>query len=61
MTEPAPKALFASYSGLFGGAERLLLDCATGLETAAVACPEWPLAQKAREAGLRVIVLSTQA
>jgi glycosyltransferase involved in cell wall biosynthesis len=61
MTEPAPKALFASYSGLFGGAERLLLDCATGLETAAVACPEGPLAQAAREAGLGVTVLSTQS
>jgi glycosyltransferase involved in cell wall biosynthesis len=60
MTQPAPKALFASYSGLFGGAERLLLDCATGLESAAVACPEGPLAQAAREAGLTVTVLSTQ-
>jgi glycosyltransferase involved in cell wall biosynthesis len=51
MTAPI---LFASYSGLLGGAERVLLDCATRLpRPVIVACPEGPLAQAAREAGLR--------
>jgi glycosyltransferase involved in cell wall biosynthesis len=60
MAKPAPRALFVSYSALLGGAERLLLDCATGLESAAVACPEGPLARAAREAGLGVVLLSEQ-
>ena len=47
--------LFLSYSGVLGGAERVLLDCATRLERpAVVACPEGPLAAAARAAGLRV-------
>ena len=47
--------LFLSYSGVLGGAERVLLDCATRLERpAVVACPEGPLAAAARGAGLRV-------
>jgi N-acetylglucosaminyl-diphospho-decaprenol L-rhamnosyltransferase len=47
--------LFVSYSGLYGGSERMLLDVASGFEEpAAVACPEGPLAQRARELGLRV-------
>src|SRR5215813_10672898 len=51
MTAPV---LFASYSGLLGGAERVLLDCATRLpRPAIVACPEGPLAEAVREAGLR--------
>ena len=46
--------LFASYSGLLGGAERVLLDCATRLpHPAIVACPEGALAAQARAAGLR--------
>jgi glycosyltransferase involved in cell wall biosynthesis len=60
MAGSAPRALFVSYSSLFGGAERLLLDCATGLESAVVACPEGPLARNAREAGLTVVPLSHQ-
>ena len=60
MREPVPTALFASYSGLLGGAERILLDCATGVESAVVACPDGPLAQAAREAGLGVVALSSQ-
>ena len=33
--------LFVSYSGVLGGAERVLLDCATRLgRPALVACPE---------------------
>ena len=46
--------LFASYSGLLGGAERVLLDCSTRLpRPAVVACPEGPLAEAVRAAGLR--------
>src|SRR5262245_26670669 len=46
--------LFASYSGLLGGAERVLLDCAARLpRPAVIACPEGPLAQAAQAAGLR--------
>jgi glycosyltransferase involved in cell wall biosynthesis len=58
MAKPDPKALFVSYSALLGGAERILLDCATGLDSANVACPEGPLARAAREAGLAVETLS---
>jgi len=51
MTGPV---LFASYSGLLGGAERVLLDCATRLPPpVVVACPEGPLAEAVRAAGLR--------
>ncbi len=51
----APPVLFVSYSGLLGGGERILLDCATRLERPAwLACPEGPLAAAARAGGLRV-------
>jgi glycosyltransferase involved in cell wall biosynthesis len=47
--------LFLSYSGVLGGAERVLLDCAVRLgRPALVACPEGPLAAAARGAGLEV-------
>jgi glycosyltransferase involved in cell wall biosynthesis len=47
--------LFLSYSGVLGGAERVLLDCATRLaRPALVACPEGPLAAAARGARLDV-------
>ena len=50
--------LFASYSGAFGGAERLLVQFAGGLPgECALACPEGPLAAAARAAGLRVLPL----
>jgi GT2 family glycosyltransferase/glycosyltransferase involved in cell wall biosynthesis len=50
--------LFVSYSGVLGGAERLLLDAACGLEeTPTVACPEGALASRAREAGVHVLTL----
>ena len=50
--------LFASYSGALGGAERLLIDWATGLDDEVVlACPEGQLAVAARAAGLRVFTL----
>jgi glycosyltransferase involved in cell wall biosynthesis len=51
--------VFLSYSGLLGGAERVLLDCATRLgRPAVVACPEGPLARAARDAGLEVAPLA---
>src|SRR5436305_1984069 len=47
--------ILASYSGVLGGAERVLLDCATRLERPVViACPEGALAAAARTAGLAV-------
>ena len=50
-----PPVLFLSYSGVLGGAERVLLDCAVRLgRPALVACPEGPLAAAARGAGLKV-------
>jgi glycosyltransferase involved in cell wall biosynthesis len=49
MTAPV---LFLSYSGLLGGAERVLLDCATRLpRPVVVACPEGPLADAEIAAG----------
>lgn len=61
MTKPGPRVLFASYSRLLGGAERILLDCAMGIDSAAVACPDGPLAQAAREVGLTVVVLGARS
>src|SRR5918997_5879689 len=50
-----PPILFLSFSGVLGGAERVLLDCATRLgRPALVACPEGELAAAARTAGLAV-------
>jgi N-acetylglucosaminyl-diphospho-decaprenol L-rhamnosyltransferase len=51
-------ALAVSYSGLLGGAERVLLDIATGLpERPLIACPPGPLADAARAGGLGVFAL----
>src|SRR3954468_20180532 len=59
MTAPI---LFASYSGLLGGAERVLLDCATRLpRPAVVACPDGPLADAVRAAGLARTEISAGA
>jgi glycosyltransferase involved in cell wall biosynthesis len=53
-----PQALFVSYTSLFGGAERILLDHATALPgPLALACPEGPLAERARAAGIEVVPL----
>ena len=50
MTGPV---LIASYSGVLGGAERVLLDCATRLpRPVLVACPAGPLADAVNSAGL---------
>jgi N-acetylglucosaminyl-diphospho-decaprenol L-rhamnosyltransferase len=54
---PLP-ALFVSYAGVLGGAERLLLDMAAGLaETPTLACPEGPLAERARDQGIHVLAI----
>src|SRR5680860_327134 len=54
----SPTALFVSYTAAAGGAERLLLDQARGLEAPlALACPEGPLADRARNQGLHVMPL----
>ena len=51
-------ALLVSYSGVLGGGERILLDCAGRLSRPAVlACPEGPLAAAAREQGLELAPL----
>jgi glycosyltransferase involved in cell wall biosynthesis len=53
-----PQALFVSYTSLLGGAERILLDHATALPgPVALACPEGPLAERARAAGIEVLPL----
>lgn len=50
--------LFVSYSGAFGGAERVLLDCAHAVAAEpCLACPEGPLADRARAAGLTVLTI----
>jgi glycosyltransferase involved in cell wall biosynthesis len=50
--ESAPSALFVSYSSVLGGAERILLDVAGGIDGAAIACPPGPLEERVRAAGL---------
>jgi GT2 family glycosyltransferase/glycosyltransferase involved in cell wall biosynthesis len=53
-----PMVVLASYSGEFGGAERLLVEFAQGLGVdCAVACPEGPLSDAASAAGLTVFAL----
>ncbi len=54
--------LFASYSGLLGGAERVLLDCATRLDRPVViACPDGPLAAAVRQARLHHVALEPRS
>jgi N-acetylglucosaminyl-diphospho-decaprenol L-rhamnosyltransferase len=56
-----PVVLLVSYSGALGGAERLLVDLALGLEgSLCLACPEGPLAEAARRKGVRVFPLRTR-
>jgi N-acetylglucosaminyl-diphospho-decaprenol L-rhamnosyltransferase len=53
--------LFVSYSGVFGGAERVLIDCADAIEGEhLLVCPEGELAARARAAGLRVLVVTAR-
>ena len=52
------RTLAVTYAGLLGGAERTLLDFARGLPGPVVlACPEGPLAQRARDEGVQVAPL----
>jgi N-acetylglucosaminyl-diphospho-decaprenol L-rhamnosyltransferase len=56
-----PPILIVSYSGLLGGAERVLLGCATALEgEICLACPEGDLARSARGAGIRVFPIPSR-
>ena len=51
-------AIAVSYSGVLGGAERVLLEVASGLEEPPlIACPAGPLADAARERGIGVLEL----
>ena len=51
-----PAVLLISYSGSYGGAERVLLDWAEGLEADLwLACPAGPLADAALGRGVRVV------
>ena len=43
--DDSPRRLFASYSGVLGGAERVLLDCATRLQRPSGRLPGGPLAE----------------
>ena len=53
-----PALLLVSYSGILGGAERVLLECAAAVPGHHVlACPEGELAAAARAAGLGVLAL----
>jgi glycosyltransferase involved in cell wall biosynthesis len=53
-----PQALLVNYTSLLGGAERILLDHATALAgPVALACPEGPLADRARGLGFEVEAL----
>jgi glycosyltransferase involved in cell wall biosynthesis len=55
---PDRSALFVSYSSTLGGAERILLDCATALEPMPLlACPPGPLADAAGRAGVAVLAM----
>jgi len=55
------QALFVSYSGALGGAERILLDRAQALPgPVALGCPPGPLADSARGLGLQVCLLTAR-
>ena len=54
--------LLVSYAGVLGGAERLLVDFGGAIDGEVhVACPEGPLAERARDAGLEVRPLTARA
>src|SRR5881275_1253303 len=53
-----PRVLFISYSAALGGAERVLLDWASGMpRDVVIACPEGPLMTAAGAVGLGTLVL----
>lgn len=50
--------LFATYAGVLGGAERVLVDCVTRLDRPLrVACPPGPLAEELAAAGIEHVPL----
>jgi glycosyltransferase involved in cell wall biosynthesis len=56
-----PPLLFVSYSGVLGGAEKVLLDCVTRLQRpVVVACPDGPLADALRAAGAEHTTVKTR-
>ena len=53
--------LFVTYSGEYGGAERILVDVASAAaEDVVLACPPGPLADAAAAAGIRVFTLRSR-
>jgi glycosyltransferase involved in cell wall biosynthesis/GT2 family glycosyltransferase len=55
-------SLLIAYSGMFGGAERVLIDVAGALGgEVCIACPPGPLADEARRRGLRVLTLRARS
>jgi len=57
-----PVVLFVSYAGIWGGAERLLVQFAGAPRgEICLACPDGPLARAGRDAGLRVFPLREHA
>jgi glycosyltransferase involved in cell wall biosynthesis/GT2 family glycosyltransferase len=55
-TDSSGPLLFVTYAGVWGGAERVLLDTIHGLdEPAVLLCPSGPLATRARAAGIPVV------
>ncbi|MEO8967417.1 MAG: glycosyltransferase [Solirubrobacteraceae bacterium] len=57
-----PAVLFVSYSGVFGGSEQVLLDCAAAAGgDRLLACPDGPLAAHARAAGVTVVTLPSRS
>jgi glycosyltransferase involved in cell wall biosynthesis len=55
------RVLFVSYSGVLGGAERVLVDCVTRMRgPVSVACPEGPLAAALRAAGVEHVAIDAR-
>jgi N-acetylglucosaminyl-diphospho-decaprenol L-rhamnosyltransferase len=56
-----PPILMVSYSGILGGAERVLIGCAAALEgEICLACPEGDVAREARGEGIRVFPIRSR-
>ena len=54
-----PPLLFVSYSGVLGGAERVLLDCVTRAQRPViVACPDGPLAKELKAADVAHVAIA---
>src|SRR4051812_40190004 len=56
-----PPLLFVSYSGVLGGAERVLLDCVTRAQRpVVVACPDGPLAEQLKAADVTHVAVANR-